>query len=235
MRSSTRVTIAVLGAFVALTVARVERAGAQNEPPKVYYRLTLKRQWSPQTHPGEFPPRGRFSAMTGIPHSKNWTLFKEGGTASYGLEMLAEEGESFMLLAEFKGAVRDKLAGTFFSTYRPLIDPDGEQPLTLDTDERFPLVSFAAMLMPSPDWFTGVSGVALYENGAWVEEKTVPLYVYDAGTDSETHWVAFDKDTEPSEPIRLCDAPFFMKDGKPIPVGSVTFKKQDAPVPAEKP
>ena len=40
------------------------------------------------------------------------------------------------------------------------------------------------MLAPRPDWFVGVDGVSLRENGSWLDSKVVELVVFDAGTDS---------------------------------------------------
>jgi len=37
----------------------------------------------------------------------------------------------------------------------------------------FSLVTLVSMLAPSPDWFVGVSGLDLIENGDWVAEKVV--------------------------------------------------------------
>ena len=42
------------------------------------------------------------------------------------------------------------------------------------------------MVAPSPDWFVGVSGLPLFENGQWVEERRIDLVPWDAGTDSGT-------------------------------------------------
>lgn len=52
-------------------------------------------------------------------------------------------------------------------------------------DARNHLVSLAAKLAPSPDWFVGVSALELCNvNCTWRTSITLPLYPYDAGTDS---------------------------------------------------
>ena len=38
-------------------------------------------------------------------------------------------------------------------------------------------------IIPSPDWFVGVSSFSLKEGGDWLTEAEVPLNIFDAGTD----------------------------------------------------
>lgn len=52
-------------------------------------------------------------------------------------------------------------------------------------DAKHHLVSLAAKLAPSPDWIVGVSALELCNvNCTWRTSITLPLYPYDAGTDS---------------------------------------------------
>lgn len=52
-------------------------------------------------------------------------------------------------------------------------------------DRRHHLVSLASMLGPSPDWVVGISGLNLcLKNCTWISELVIPLFPYDAGTDS---------------------------------------------------
>ena len=44
-------------------------------------------------------------------------------------------------------------------------------------------LSFAVRIMPSPDWFVGVSSLNLCRNGAWITDLSLDLYPFDAGTD----------------------------------------------------
>lgn len=44
---------------------------------------------------------------------------------------------------------------------------------------------FLLYIGPSPDWVVGVNGLNLcLKNCTWIENLTVDLYPYDAGTDS---------------------------------------------------
>ena len=85
----------------------------------------------------------------------------------------------------------------------------GAVELTFEVDRDSPLVTLVSMLAPSPDWFVGVSGLNLRGNGQWRDEVTVPLAVYDAGTDSGTSYTASNSATTPPDPIaELTSSPF---------------------------
>ncbi len=52
-------------------------------------------------------------------------------------------------------------------------------------NENYPLITLVSMVAPCPDWFVGVGGLDLLgEDGEFVQSLTVPLVVYDAGTDN---------------------------------------------------
>ena len=58
--------------------------------------------------------------------------------------------------------------------------------LEFNVSTQFPRVRLVSMLGPSPDWFTGVGGVSLLQEGQWLQRLELPLRVYDAGTDDGT-------------------------------------------------
>jgi hypothetical protein len=66
--------------------------------------------------------------------------------------------------------------------------------------------------------------VRLLEDGEWVAERSVALEIWDAGTDSGATFEAPDADTLPQEVVRLADTGHFTKEGKTVPVGTVTFQ-----------
>lgn len=50
-------------------------------------------------------------------------------------------------------------------------------------DNENHLVSFVSAIIPSPDWFVGISALELCQpEGQWVESKVLDLYPWDAGT-----------------------------------------------------
>jgi spondin-1 len=65
------------------------------------------------------------------------------------------------------------------------------------------LVSLVSTLYPSPDWFVGISGLELcLSNGSWVDQRTLHLYPYDAGTDNGPVYVSPKQPTVPQESIK---------------------------------
>ena len=59
------------------------------------------------------------------------------------------------------------------------------------------------MLAPSPDWILGVHGLNMVQGGEFVEEMTIDLSLYDAGTDSGVSYESPDLDTQPRGTITL--------------------------------
>src|SRR5262249_21560273 len=88
------------------------------------------------------------------------------------------------------------------------------------------------MIAPSPDWFVGVSGLELLQGGEWRDLVVVPLFAFDAGTDSGTFYSAPNQPTAPPDPIAPNPAPPFQNG---TPLGSFTFTRVDAPTSASVP
>jgi hypothetical protein len=197
-------------------------AGARAEGAT--YRVTVEGTWTAASHPHEYPSAAHFSWATGATHDEGYRLFEPGGLATPGLEALAEQGELSPYDAEIRAAIDQGSAGALFQA-RPIDKMPGVTEFEITVDERHPMVSLATMIAPSPDWFTGVAGVHLLQDGAWVAERTLVLEAWDAGTDSGATFKAPDADTTPREPVRLLDSEHFTNDGKIVPVGTVTFRR----------
>jgi hypothetical protein len=190
------------------------------------YRVVFQRTWSSATHPEDFPLLAHFSPVIGVTHDGRYDPFREGGTASAGIEHLCEEGKHQPLDAEIRSAIAEGKAGTLIETPDPIRSAPGEATATFEVDREHPMVSIAAMIAPSPDWCAIAADVSLDEDGQWIAEKTVTLYAWDVGTDSATTYRALDADTQPRQPIRLNDLSYFVKDGTRVAVGKVTFTRQ---------
>jgi hypothetical protein len=94
--------------------------------------------------------------------------------------------------------------------------------VTVSATQDHSLVSFATMIAQSPDWFTGVASVPLFD-GQWADRVEVTLWAWDAGTDSGTTWTAENVETQPRESIRLSIAPYFLSLDSLKPLGTATF------------
>ncbi|MGH6953607.1 MAG: spondin domain-containing protein [Alphaproteobacteria bacterium] len=188
------------------------------------YSVTFDGTWSAATHPMEYPSGAHFSGLIGATHNGGYAVFKDKGAATDGLERLAEMGAHSPLDAEIRKAVADGKAGALLES-GPIFGPPGMSSITFEIDDKHPMVSLVAMIAPSPDWFTGAANVNLMEGGNWVGEKSVTVYAWDAGTDSGTTYKAGDADMAPRGPVVANGSKHFMKDGKPVAVGTLTFKK----------
>jgi hypothetical protein len=192
----------------------------------VRYQVTFTRTWSAETHPQDFPLLAHFSPVIGSTHNGSYELFPVGKTATAGLEHLCEEGKHQPLDGEIQAAIAKGAAGALIETADPLRSVPGQAETKFTIDPSHPRVSIAAMIAPSPDWCAIAADVELLEGGEWVAQKTVVLEAWDAGTDSATSYRALDDDTQPRAAIQLNALPYFVKDGKRVPVGRVTFVRQ---------
>ena len=185
------------------------------------YRVTFEATWSAATHPTQFPGQPHFSPLIGGTHSSRVVFWEHGGTASPGIEAMAEQGSTSPLDAEIQAAI----AG---GTAEGLIQGGGisRSPGTASVEfvigPEHGLVTLVSMIAPSPDWFAGVHGLSLLEGGDWVAEKTVSLEPYDAGTDGGRTYKSPDADTRPREAIRTIEDPPLASGGVPL-VGTFTF------------
>ncbi len=101
----------------------------------------------------------------------------------------------------------------------------GSVSLTFDIDKDHPLVSLVSMIAPSPDWFVGVHGLSLFENGDWIGETTIVLLPYDAGTDSGDALTSPNQATIPQMPIaRITSGPLVDGDNGPS-IGTFRFRR----------
>jgi hypothetical protein len=219
-------SIAFLATTGLFTLAGAPAGSASTAAAPVRYQVVFERTWSSETHPKDFPLLAHFSPVIGATHGAGYDPFRAGNTATPGVERLCEEGKHQPLDGEIRAAVAGGAAGALIETPDPLRSVPGKAVASFDIDAAHPMVSLAAMIAPSPDWCAIAADVALFENGAWVERKTVTLEAWDVGTDSARSYRALDADTQPRAPIQRSTLPYFVTEGRSVPVGSVTFVRQ---------
>jgi len=76
------------------------------------------------------------------------------------------------------------------------------------------------------DWFTGVSAVQLHSEDGWVDSVNLPLWVWDAGTDSRDTYLAKNADTQPRESTRLLSIQHFLNGDGLIKFGTISIERQ---------
>ena len=191
-----------------------------------HYRVTFDATWSAATHPIDFPPNPHFSGLIGGTHNDGAVFWQEGALASAGIESMAETGSKTLLTAEVQTQITAGNAGEVISGGG--INPSPGSASTIFTaTQNFNLATVVSMIAPSPDWFVGVSGIALFENNQWVDMVAVELRPYDAGTDSGTTYTSPNNDTNPPDPIAEITGYPFENGGTVAPLGTFTFERID--------
>lgn len=188
---------------------------------QVEYEITFKNLWCEKNFTKDFPKDARFSTFVGTVHNSKIHLWKEGGAASKGMKVLAEKGKNGELEKEIKRLKKKQYVSEKFFLKG---SDKGEVSSKLCVSQEYPLVSIAAKLDPSPDWFTGVDSISLCENGKWVDKKIVMVYAYDAGTREGYTYTEKGKQTKPQCKIMRIERDPFLAKGELVPVGCFIFE-----------
>lgn len=165
---------------------------------KARYQLTFKDNWSKVNFPTNYPTGAHFSHLIGATHNKDIQLWKPGGKASAGIELMAETGGISQLETKIK-------AFTTASVGSPVGPLASGKTTSFTVTRATPLFSLVTMIAPSSDWFIGVDSESLL-NAAnqWPSFISIPLVAYDAGTEEDSP-VFFGRNspTNPQETISL--------------------------------
>jgi hypothetical protein len=191
------------------------------------YTIVVKSLWTPARQPLDYPAgSAHFSGIIGASHGASFTLFREGNKPTPGLERLSEMGAHSPLDAELRAVVTAGKAGSIVES-GPLKNFASDSIVaTVHVDAKNPMLSFVAMIAPSPDWFTGLANLNLMENGTWVTARTIELHAYDSGGDDGTTYKAADVDNNPKKPVSRASAKHFAPNGAPLAVAVVTITKK---------
>jgi hypothetical protein len=204
----------------------------------VRYQLEVDNTWSEATHPGAFPGDAHFSWFGGGTHTDGVSFWEVGQPTSAGMTQMAETGRTDILVNEVASAVGNGDADQALS-WQWWFCPDGTDQgsygattVEFDVDDRYPLVTLVSMLGPSPDWFVGVTGLPLHENGRWLPYVEIDLRPFDGGTRSANRWQLFGPQNNPPEPITEITHESGQLVG-PDSLGTMTFRLQPPPLPGD--
>ena len=190
--------------------------------PSATYTVTFEAVWNSTTHPTDFPSNAHFSGLIGATHDSSVHFWERGELSTAGIQNMAEKGSKSPLDAEIDSAIMTGAAESLLSgdgTSSP-----GSVSLDFSIYATHSLVTLVTMVAPSPDWFAGVAGLQLFQNGSWID-TTVQLYPWDAGTDDGATFASADSPSSPHVPItEITGTPF---NGTP-PVGTFTFTRTSA-------
>ncbi|XP_078596715.1 uncharacterized protein LOC144873319 isoform X2 [Branchiostoma floridae x Branchiostoma japonicum] len=146
------------------------------------YSVVFKGEWTKAKFPKQYPrrrPPAQWSTLAGRVHNSAHFMWSQGQLATPGVRLFAEEGKTVWLMNE--GKFIPDVESQFLA---PRVGRGvGSTAANITVNSKYPLVSFMVRLVPSPDWFTGVSSLSLCEDGQWKDEVHVDLDPWDAGTD----------------------------------------------------
>lgn len=212
-------------ALVAVLVATPLLAATET----AQYRVRFDATWSAESHPTAFPSNPHFSDLIGGVHNAEVSFWQPGQLASTGIKEMAERGRVSPLDGEVLAAVETGAAREVIRGGNIAVSP-GSATTTFTVSQNHPLATVVTMIAPSPDWFVGVNGLSLFENGDWVEQKKITVFGWDAGTDSGTYYDANNLVTSPFEPISALTSGIFEGRGS---IGTFTFTRLDSPPPPQ--
>lgn len=190
------------------------------------YRVTFQSVWSSSTHPGAYPFNAHYSGLIGMTHNSNVKLFELGALASSGIISMAEFGVKSSLITEVNAAINAGTGQHLISGGGVGTSP-GSVAVEVNIGQTHPLVSITSMIAPSPDWFIGVKDINLVANGEWVNQLTIPVGVYDAGSDSGPDFTSRNEPTNPKESITMITTAPLAVNGVVANMGNMIFQRID--------
>jgi len=218
-------------AAVAATFATTAVAGRSGDAglaasQTARYSVRFEATWTAETHPLSYPVSAHWSSLVGGTHDGTIEFWQAGALASTGIKDMAERGLTAPLAAEVQAQINAGHAGAVILG-GSIPTGAGVATATIELTQQFSRATVVTMIAPSPDWFVGVAGLQLFSAGGWTEFERVPLFAYDAGTDSGTNYNSPNQVTVPPQPIALNPAPQFANGAV---LGFFTFTRVDAPI-----
>lgn len=168
---------------------------------KATYKVEVMLNWNVSNFPKNFPAGDHFSPLIGWTHNTSTTFFDEGTIASEGIKIMAETGGTSALKSEIEARIKAN-EGYKLIFGSGLGNGTGTITVEVEVTKENYLVTLATMIAPSPDWYIALVDANLYENNAFIVEKTFNAFPYDAGTDSGTDYTSSNQVTNPQEKIR---------------------------------
>ena len=176
-------------------------AQAQGNAQSATYRVTFEGKFTASAlASGVSVPSGEhFTTLIGAVHNDSVTFWSSGGTASAGVEAVAELGTTGTFKSEINAS------SNALAVIEKSLPSGGTPTATVDftVTTAHPLVTLLSMIAPSPDWFVGVSGLSLRNatDDGWQPSLTVDLFPYDAGTEEGTEFSLSNSATSPQGTI----------------------------------
>ncbi|MEP6597095.1 MAG: spondin domain-containing protein [Ginsengibacter sp.] len=163
------------------------------------YKVIVTLNW---TSPKFGVPAGaHVTTLTGIVHNKDTFFWMPERLATPGLEDVAEIGNNTNMNIELDTILLKNKALSKFTIIPP--PATGTVETNLNFNSNYSYISFASMIAPSPDWFMGLHDFNLLDNKTWINDTTVSVMVYDAGTEEGDVFDYNNPETIPQQNISL--------------------------------
>ena len=187
------------------------------------YSVTFTGVWTADVTPDGMPDGAHFSPLIGAVHNAAVAFLEAGGKATPGIESMAERGRTAALTEEIEAAGENALRVLVKDSGSGATGSSSFEAVTVTVDH--PRITLLSMIAPSPDWFVGVFALSLRDaEGGWVENLTVDLFPWDAGTE-EGDGLSFDNAaTSPQGTITGFRG---MGPFSDAPIATLTFTRSD--------
>ena len=191
--------IALLVIAVLAGIAQPVQGAGPSQERKFDIRFTSQFNGGALASGVSVPTGARFSRLVIVAHNGHVTFWEESGSASAGVEELAEDGTYSGFEDEVNAAVAAGNARAL-ETFPDHTGPTGgKEKRSFKVDGDFPYITVLAKVQPSSDWFIGVSKYDLRPGGSWISTNTtVNLHPLDAGTLDGTEFTTSGTWTETS-------------------------------------
>ena len=164
------------GALISLSVSAQSTAT---------YDISFTSTWNASDH-GTLPSTAHWSNLVGANHNSDITFLEMGGTATTGIENVAETGSNTVFNSEVQTAINAGDAEQWLQASFPTFAAISTATLSdIVVSEDYPLLTVLSMIAPSPDWIIAVNSLNLWDTNTnnWKGTFTVDLFPYDAGTE----------------------------------------------------
>ena len=200
-------------------------AQGQADDDSATYTVTFQGEWTTRSTPGGVAGGAHFTTLIGAVHSREVTFWSSGGTATAGVEGVAELGHVSTFKSEINAEGSDVKAVV---QKTPGSGGRGSATFDIDVTVDHPLLTLLSMIGPSPDWFVGVSRLSLLDGGEWRTRHSVNLYPYDAGTEDGEEFSLVNPATSPQGTITSLRG---MGKFSNEPMATLSFVRKDTPPP----
>ena len=207
--------------------AQPEPARAQTTTESATYTVTFKGNWNRDSTPDGVVGGAHFTTLIGAVRNSEVTFWTPGGTATAGVENVAELG----VTSRFESEISDAGADVKSLVKARGASATGERTFEVEFSRSHPLFTLLSMIGPSPDWFVGVFRLSLLDGSDWRSSYMVDLFPYDAGTEDGEEFSLSNPATSPQGTITSLKEQGKFSNTTPMARLSFTLKVVSPPPP----